>query len=225
MSFSFIRFSFTLSDCDIALIHPLYGNSSFGWPLYFKHSLYWWPIWAQQKQKSGRFSYSTGIRILAPFICTNTTFFKGCVTFMEILTRVNWPIHSPTSSVSISYTLPIFFPTSIITSLFMHMMHKLWICTQNDMYMKDCFFVLPIPLGSDNTISARSKCHGPRIKVLFFSSSEPNLNKNIFSPMLSTFTSLTVLYTCWIVIFKLSYWLPSCVKFFPPNNLQQFSLF
>ena len=111
-------------------------------------------------------------------------------------------MHSPFASIQTSSIFPMVAPNSDIVSLSIHIMGTFFSCTQNDAYVKDNFDTSPIPLGSVKIISAPLKCHGPLAIALLSSAFVANLNMNVFSPMVSTFTSLIVCHACYIANFS-----------------------
>lgn len=131
---------------------------------------------------------------------------------MDILTRANWPMHSPASSFCQSF-LPIFG-----WSLVIHIIGILWIGTQKEVCVKDYFLMSPMLISSASTSKALSKFHGPPINTFLFSPSVANLNKNTLSPILSIFTYITVLHACCIAAFKPSLLTPLVSMTFPTKQ-------
>lgn len=150
--------------------------------------------------------------VFPPSCCKNITFFKDCVILMDILTRANWPVHSPASSFCQSF-LPIFG-----WSLAIHIIGILWIGTQKEVCVKDYFLMSPTPISSASTSKALSKFHWPPINTFLFSPLVANLNKNTLSLILSIFTYITVLHACCIADFKPSLLTPLVSMTFPTKQ-------
>lgn len=85
--------------------------------------------------------------------------------------------------------------------------------------MKDWSLTSPIPFGSVITIKAPTKCQGPPMNTLFFSSSELNLKMNTLLPAHSTLNSLTDLHTCCIAALSPSILTPLLSTVLPTKQL------
>lgn len=119
-------------------------------------------------------------------------FFRGFVIFTETWIHTYSPNHSLWASIPMSSTFPTLKPNYLIMLASIHINDTLWIWILKEAWEKDCFLILPIPLGSWSTIKALSKCHGPLVRTLFLSSSRENLNMKMLLLRLSILNSLTV---------------------------------